>query len=837
MILRTLLLHYRRHPAQAFFFFAGIVIANVLLVGTQLINAQARASYERGTEVLGAGPVGEIVSTEVGGSINERLFIELRRQGFAQLAPVLRSFLRTEDGKSLEILGIDGLSMPATDGQNANAASNNPADTTALTGALGDFAFEPYVLLAGSARAKQLAVDSGTRIRLDNGRTLPPLRRVSGDELGHRLLLDLGALQELTDRRGKLSGILVFNDQEPRFQALLKKLPPDLEYVAQGSSPDPEQLTASLHLNLSAMGLLSCVVGLFLTYNAVAFSYTDRRELFRRLRLSGVAQWELARALLVELVLFIGLGIAAGAWLGSWLALRLLPGLGITLAQLYDVYISYPDSLAVSGARLPLLASAIAALLCASFPLRDAIRAPMLTRRASNWVVATSDIRDRALFLIALILFVLTLFLAKNAESVLLALLGMACLLLGSAFSIPVLIRTLIGVLSSRAPAQAAKANWLLADSRWLLGPSALALMAMALALVANGGLNTMIGSFRSATDHWLEERLAAQLFIRGDKIQELAQDKQLDRWLASFAKELTSTPRFRMSDTYQTPSGSFTEVEVVDLAPTPPYSTSVSLIRSTENAASEFFASNGVFISERAWRLETWDIGDRIELCPGEADVPIVGIYHDYGNPVAQWMVSQDLFKRCWPTRKPVGLGIHGPQELNWVAVQRDLAEHFSLKASMIVNQQDLRRIGLSVFDQTFAITESLNLLTLLVAGIGIFCSVAAIHHHRIPQQALLASFGLSRRERAMLLLGQWGALATICGVLVLPFSLALAWYLAAVVTPVAFGWSFPTLVDWAPYARLLGLALLSVLIAVALPCARLLRVSPATLLRERSI
>ena len=44
MLLRTLLSHYRRHPVQALFLLTGITLANVLLVGTLLINAQARAS-------------------------------------------------------------------------------------------------------------------------------------------------------------------------------------------------------------------------------------------------------------------------------------------------------------------------------------------------------------------------------------------------------------------------------------------------------------------------------------------------------------------------------------------------------------------------------------------------------------------------------------------------------------------------------------------------------------------------------------------------------------------------------------------------------------------------
>ena len=114
----------------------------------------------------------------------------------------------------------------------------------------------------------------------------------------------------------------------------------------------------SFHLNLAAMGLLTFVVGIFLTFNALSFSFTDRRELFRRLRLAGVRRKELRNGLLLELGAFLAFGSLLGYWLGALLAARLLPGVGRTLAQLYDVYIDYPDALLPDiGWLLPLAAT------------------------------------------------------------------------------------------------------------------------------------------------------------------------------------------------------------------------------------------------------------------------------------------------------------------------------------------------------------------------------------------------------------------------------------------------------------------------------------------------
>ena len=253
------------------------------------------------------------------------------------------------------------------------------------------------------------------------------------------------------------------------------------------------ELTRSFHLNLAAMGLLAFVVGVFLTYNALAFSYTDRHELLRKLRLVGVTRRALRAALVLELLLFLGIGSLLGAWLGGQLAVWLLPGVGRTLAQLYGVYIAYPDTLAPAGAWLPLLMTAVAAALCVSYPMRRSLSAPLLERWTAGWQMREVARRDRWLLLGGLALLLLAWLAAEHANTVWTALAGMASLLLGATLCLPLVLRAILAGLTRLVPSRHARSGWLLADSRWLLGPVSLALMAMTLALVANSGLNTMI--------------------------------------------------------------------------------------------------------------------------------------------------------------------------------------------------------------------------------------------------------------------------------------------------------------------------------------------------------
>lgn len=840
MLLRTLFSHYRRHPVQAVFLLAGIIIANVLLVGTLLINAQARASYAEGERWLNTRPVATVRARSGVSSVDERDYIRLRRAGFDNLMPVLRRFERSAEGESLELLGIDALAMPRTGAVSFNALSGPagefPVDKRSHPGSGPDnddaaFAFPPYRLLAAPGRLRQLGWDAGTRPRLASGLELPPLAAVAGEGLGHRLLIDIGVLQDLTDSRGTISYILVFDALPERLEALQAALPPGLEWVDTAVALDPVQLTRSFHLNLSAMGLLTFVVGLFLIYNALAFSYTDRRDTIRKLRLNGVTRRELSRALLTELVLFVLAGTALGFLLGSWLAARLLPGVGLTLAQLYGVYIAYPDQWLTSGLGWPLVMTALATGLCVLFPLRQVLYMPVLQRQTGQWNEQAMARRDHWLLGTGLVLLAIAIVLVLVADALWLALTCTAALLLGAALCLPAFLRALLGLLSGVVPARWCRFSWLIVDCRWLLGPASLALMAVMLALVANSGLNTMIGSFRQATDSWLKQRLVAQLYVRGE-----VNVPELMNWLEREAPDVRLARRYRTTNMAVSPSGQATSVEVAGLPDSEPFTTSVALMQSLPDAAERFRTGAGLYISERAWRLDGWKPGDLLNLCPGMPELPVLGIYRDYGNPQSQWLITTSAFNACWPQRQPDSYALFSDDNTDWNELRSRLSGELGLDESRLVNQQELMAIGLAVFDRTFSVTRALNALTLLVAGIGIFCAISAIHHHRLPQQALLAALGVSRRERALMLLVQWGVLGLLCIALVWPFGVALAWVLTSVVTPIAFGWSFALQPEWRHLPVLALIAAAALMLAVLLPSLHLMRASAGFLLREQT-
>jgi putative ABC transport system permease protein len=474
----------------------------------------------------------------------------------------------------------------------------------------------------------------------------------------------------------------------------------------------------------------------------------------------------------------------------------------------------------------------LAAGLCVLFPLREALNAPILERRQAGWQQATVQRRDRLLASAGFALLITAVLAGFLAQHLWVALAGMASLLLGAALLLPAVLRVLIGALERSIPPQRARLAWLLADSRWLLGPASLALMAMTLALVANSGLNTMIFSFRAATDDWLSQRLAADLYLR-----QSPGTAELESWLAAEMPELQLAERFSENITTENPAGTPVSLEVISLNDGERFRDTVELMSGAPNAAEKFRNGEGVYISERAWRIDGWQLRDALQLCAERASVPVLGVYRDYGNPRSQWMLSKRLFQACWPEQVATGLSISGPPGSDWNRIRSTLVTTFDIDDDEIINQAELKQVGMAVFDRTFTVTKALNTLTLLVAAIGIFCAISAIHHHRVSQQALLTSLGLTRRERGSLLMLQWGMLGLLCMVLVWPFGTALAGYLATVVTPVAFGWSFSLQPEWRHYLVLAALSAACLMLAVFLPSLRLLTTSPAAMLRQQNV
>ena len=112
-----------------------------------------------------------------------------------------------------------------------------------------------------------------------------------------------------------------------------------LRLVEPDAESDLARLTDSFHLNLTAFGLLSFVVGLFIVNSAIGLAFEQRLPMLRTLRACGVSARMLNGVLVCELVSLALIAGLIGLVCGYFIAGALLPDVAASLRGLYGAQI------------------------------------------------------------------------------------------------------------------------------------------------------------------------------------------------------------------------------------------------------------------------------------------------------------------------------------------------------------------------------------------------------------------------------------------------------------------------------------------------------------------
>jgi putative ABC transport system permease protein len=785
--------YWRRHLLELATLLIGLVVATALWSGVQALNAEARASYAAAESVLG-GAGGARITALDGQDFPRADYIALRRAGL-RVSPVLEGDWRGE-GRTLRLIGIEPLTLPP----GSTALGSDPAD---LPG---------FLLPPGRA-----FVAPATRAALANVAGLPPLAD-SNQMPPDTLLLDIGRAAALLGAPDRVSYLLAPPDTV---------LPPEFAdrlTLSTGTGDDLARLTDSFHLNLTAFGFLSFLVGLIIVYAAIGLAFERRRPMLRTLRLLGVSGRRLTCALLAEILALALIGGAAGMVAGYALAAALLPNVAASLDGLYGAHVPGSLSLSPSWWLAGLGITTLGALAAALDSLARAFRLGPLAaarpeawhgalRRKLAWQAAAAALLGGAG---ALVFFFGASLFAGFAL--------MAAVLLGAALLLPGILALVLGIAGARA--RGPIAQWICADSRQRLGGLSLALMALLLALGVNVGVGTMVASFRATFLGWLDQRLAADLYLS-------APDTATAEAITTFLRADPATravlpigrARSRLMDA---------PLEVYAFTDDAIYRDGWPLLAALDAPWDRVARGETVMVNEQLSLRGDLEPGDPITIptATGPWETRIAAVYSDYGNPEAQVLAPMAEVAAHWPNVETRQLAVRA-EPAAVPALLAAVRTEFPVEAT---DQQGLRDAAEAVFEKTFAVTLALNALTLAVAGIALLTGLLTLAEHRLGQLAPLWALGLTRRRLAALEMGQAVVLAGLTALAALPLGLAIAWVLTDVINPRAFGWRLPLLFFPGDWARLLLLALATGALAALWPALSLRRAAPVDLLRRFS-
>ena len=570
-----------------------------------------------------------------------------------------------------------------------------------------------------------------------------------GDESGRRaldgmLFMDIAAAQELLGKVGRLTRIdLIAAPQDvERLDALL----PEGVRVAPASEQAETiaSLTAAFQLNLTALSLLALVVGMFLIYNTMMFSVVQRRGVFGMLRALGVTPEQLFGLILLEASAVSAIGAGLGVGLGWGLGQGAVRLVTQTINDLYYV-------VSVRDAPLNLLSvlkgmglGIGAGVMAAAIPAFEAASVPPITamRRSS----LEEGVRNRAPWLALGGLGVLglgtaTLILIQSSLAAGFG--GMLLLIVGLAMLVPAATTLLM--------------NFAAGPLSWAAGPlgkiaartvvkalsrTGIAITALMVAVAVTLAVSVMISSFRETVVNWLDLTVRADVYISAPTVGTTGPVGSLD---PSLVERVAAVPGVQDIETFRSAqvASEFGTIRLSAIDARRQRDQRLYRFASgTPDEVWEAVQAGAVLVSEPfAYRHRLPPRGATLTLQTnhGPRTFPVAGVVYDYASDQGIVLMSRNVYVSFWDDRGISSMAVFVEPGQSPSDVAARLRRELSGTALQVQVNRALREQALKVFDRTFAITQALRVLAVIVAFIGVLSALMALQLERTRELATM--------------------------------------------------------------------------------------------------
>jgi len=217
-----------------------------------------------------------------------------------------------------------------------------------------------------------------------------------------------------------------------------------------------------------------------------------------------------------------------------------------------------------------------------------------------------------------------------------------------------------------------------------------------------------------------------------------------------------------------------------------------------------------------------------------GEHTFPVAGVYYDYASDQGAVLMSQDVYRQYWDDRGLSGLAVYVAEGQTVESVTGALRAELSGRALQVQANRALREQALAVFDRTFAITNALRILAVVVAFIGVLSALMALQLERARELATLQALGLTSDQLWRLTFLETGLMGAAAGLFSLPTGFVLALVLVYVINLRSFGWTIQLQPEPWVYVQAMAVSILAATLAAVYPMRRLMQSSVAAALRQ---
>lgn len=818
-MLRLFLTHslryFERHPALTALNIMGIALGVTVFLAVQIINHSALESFRASVDIVAGKADLEVIGD--GLRFDEQAYpVVANDPDIAAATPVVEDVATLTDypGEYLQLLGIDIFSNGPLRTFELHDAQNQKPD---LVGFLRD----PKVIALTRKLSTRLGLHLGDPLRvetqtgtetfhigyiLDFGEDAP-----GADE--HLSVMDIANVQENFRHVGKLSRISALLRPDADFTAVCARLRSELPAGDIVQAPDRrnrqiERMIGAFQLNLTALSLISLLVGMFLIYNTVATAVVRRRHeigVLRALGLSGLA----VQGLFMAEALVLGIaGSLLGLVLGVVLAGQLVGAVSQTITSLY--ILASIQNLFISPwvvvAAMALCLGAV--LLAAWFPAREAAAlSPVEALSIGHLEEASARSTGRwlAIGVGLLLLAALVARISLTSGPAWLSFGAALFTLLGFAFFVP----TMSVLFSKWIKPRSIMARIAFGHFAQSLHRTSMAIASLVVALAMVVGISTMIFSFRTTVEDWLTRSIQSDLVI-APAANLVVGNREMIR--PGVEQVIAATPHI-IYDSFRELrvqlNGESVKLASVRLAVTRDIEPLTLAQGDPRQAVDAAIDQGAVLVSQPFFRRFHLGLGDTINLATptGRHDFKISGVYIDYTTEGGVILVDWQTYRKFWQDDAINGLFIYIDKKSGVTAAQ--LQAELRPKIApfgdyLIKSNQELHEQVFRIFDQTFSVTYILQTIGIIISALGIFLSLTILVTERRREISILRAVGASRGQIEAMVLWEAGIIGLLGSFLGIVAGLALAWILSFVINVSFFGWT----ISWAtPWRFLLSL------------------------------
>ncbi|MCK6605348.1 MAG: FtsX-like permease family protein [Ignavibacteriaceae bacterium] len=833
-----------RHPWQSMLTVLGIIIGVAVIVAIDIANTSSMKAFGISMDNVTGKATHSVSSSN--GLIDDSLYFSLRSQyPDISFAPVIEKNVAVEEDSSrvkAMFLGLDPFSegpfrnlfdvSGAVRGNEITALLQNPMSvliTKSLSDELGIKANDSLAFTSDGVKRKAL-VAAVTETENEK----------KGNIKEYLILTDIANAQKISGIYGKISAIdLIAESDSPALLQLEKSLPAGTEIVNAGMRGDAtKSMTEAFELNLTAMSLLALIVGIFLIFNTISFSVIRRKKNYGLSRVIGVTGKQLFGTIIFESMLLAFTGSVIGIFAGIAAGREVVNLVTATLGDLY--FATSVKAVSISSFTIikGFSAGIFSALIAASIPAYGVYKdTPAATLRRSS---AENPVRNRpAKFaVISLLSSAAGAGILLLPESgIYLSYTGILFIIIAFSFTTPFVLKYLVGgVLKIIPDGRHFVIKSAVSSVRANMSRTVFAVAALAVAVSATIGVYTMIGSFRGTVVKWLEQTLQADVFISSPSLVARKNDPVMPESLLAQIKEIKGVNTLDFySDLEVLQDGKIVHIIGASIDPSN-YRRFSFTSGNPDEIWKDYREHKGVLVTETFAYKNNIGRGDSVTITgnSGPERMRVSGVYYDYSSDNGHIAADFALFRKMFADVKISGIGVYLKKDADAEIVKSELNRLNSPVELLIRSNNELRNFSIDIFDRTFIVARSLQILSVLVAFIGIFSALMSLQLEKGREFAVMRSVGLTPGNLFYSVSVQTAFMGLAAGLLSVPLGNVLAYLLINVINKRSFGWSLQF--EFSPEIILQALivSVVSAVLAGIYPAYKMSRTNTAVLLRE---